>query len=203
MNLSANALSIPRRWVLFVSLALALSLLLSACGFKLKQAHPFPFNTLYTNVAENTPFGSQLRRLLVANSPGLQLVSTAEDSEVQLIQIAFTRHKRELSLDPRGQVENYELYLQLHFTVTDNQGTELIPPTVLSTTREIPNSPDASHATEMEIDTLFNHMELSLVDRLIRRLSSTEVTQAFEQSQASAQAQPTPPAQPPAAASSF
>lgn len=202
MNLSANALP-TSRWGLLISLALALSLLLSACGFKLKQAHPLPFDTLYTNIAENSAFGSQLRRLLVANSPNLQLVSAAEDAQVQLIQIALTRHQRELSLDPRGQVENYELNLKLHFTVIDNLGTELIPQTVLSITRDIPNTPEASDATAMEIAAMFTHMELSLVDRLIRRLGSTELSDAFERSQAMAKTQPTPTPQPPASASSF
>ena len=111
MTLSAKAISTPR-WVMLVILALALSLLLSACGFKLKQSHNLPFNTLYTNIAENSAFGAQLRRILLTNSPNLRLAPAPEQAEVQLIELSYSRTQRELSLDPNGHVDDYELQLQ-------------------------------------------------------------------------------------------
>lgn len=182
MTLSAKATSTPR-WVMLVILALALSLLLSACGFKLKQSHNLPFNTLYTNVAENSAFGAQLRRILLTNSPNLRLAPAPEQAEVQLIELSYSRTQRELSLDPNGHVEDYELQLQLQFTLIDQLGNTLLAPTTLTITRDIPNSPETVHAKQMEINSLFADMELSLVDRLVRRLSSLEVQQAYERSQ--------------------
>lgn len=182
MTLSAKAISTPR-WVMLVILALALSLLLSACGFKLKQSHNLPFNTLYTNVAENSAFGAQLRRILLTNSPNLRLAPAPEQAEVQLIELSYSRTQRELSLDPNGHVEDYELQLQLQFTLIDQLGNTLLEPTTLTLTRDIPNSPETVHAKQMEINSLFADMELSLVDRLVRRLSSLEVQQAYERGQ--------------------
>ena len=182
MTLSAKAISTPR-WVMLVILALALSLLLSACGFKLKQSHNLPFNTLYTNIAENSAFGAQLRRILLTNSPNLRLAPAPEQAEVQLIELSYSRTQRELSLDPNGHVEDYELQLQLQFTLIDQLGNTLLAPTTLTITRDIPNSPETVHAKQMEINSLFADMELSLVDRLVRRLSSLEVRQAYERSQ--------------------
>lgn len=203
MTLSAKAISTPR-WVMLVILALALSLLLSACGFKLKQSHNLPFNTLYTNVAENSAFGAQLRRILLTNSPNLRLVPAPEQAEVQLIELSYSRTQRELSLDPNGHVEDYELQLQLQFTLIDQLGNTLLAPTTLTITRDIPNSPETVHAKQMEINSLFVDMELSLVDRLVRRLSSLEVQQAYERSQRMQDSSSAPSdQQPPVSARSF
>lgn len=203
MTLSAKAISTPR-WVMLVILALALSLLLSACGFKLKQSHNLPFNTLYTNIAENSAFGAQLRRILLTNSPNLRLAPAPEQAEVQLIELSYSRTQRELSLDPNGHVEDYELQLQLQFTLIDQLGNTLLAPTTLTITRDIPNSPETVHAKQMEINSLFADMELSLVDRLVRRLSSLEVQQAYERSQRTQDSSSAPSdQQPPVSARSF
>lgn len=192
-------------WLKLVLFSLALSLLLalSACGFRLKQSHNLPFNTIYTNVEENSSFGSRLRRLLSVNAPNLHFVSTPEAAEVQLLQLAYRRHLRELSLDPNGEVEDYELHLFMEFSLLDNKGGVLMPPTTLSVIRDIPNNPDNSYAKQIEINTLFDDMELSLVDRLLRRLSAIDVQQAYERS-LQADSQPDlPRSQPPASATSF
>lgn len=203
MTLSAKAISTPR-WVMLVILALALSLLLSACGFKLKQSHNLPFNTLYTNIAENSAFGAQLRRILLTNSPNLRLAPAPEQAEVQLIELSYSRTQRELSLDPNGHVEDYELQLQLQFTLIDQLGNTLLAPTTLTITRDIPNSPETVHAKQMEINSLFADMELSLVDRLVRRLSSLEVQQTYERSQRTQDSSSAPSdQQPPVSARSF
>lgn len=202
MTLSANAVFNPSRVVL-ATLALALSLLLSACGFALKQSHNLPFNTLYTNVAENSAFGAQLRRILLANSPNLRFVSSPELAQAQLIELEHNRSLRELSLDPNGHVEDYELQLRLQFTLVDDKGNALLAPSLLTITRDIPNNPETSAAKQIEIDSLFKDMELSLVDRLIRRLNSNEVQQAYERSQAQDTNLHLPVVQPPASATSF
>lgn len=78
-----------------------------------------------------------------------------------------------------------------------------MPPTTLSVIRDIPNNPDNSHATQMEINALFDDMELSLVDRLVRRLSARDVLQAYEKSIRVESAPELPISQPPASATSF
>lgn len=200
MTLSANATYQRPHWVWLAVLALALSVLLGACGFKPKQSHNLPFNTLYTNVEVNSSFGAQLQRILSANSPSLRLTQTPESAEVQLLQLAYNRHLRELSLDPNGQVENYELQLLMEFTLIDTQGNTLMAPATLSVIRDMPNNPDNSYAKQIEIDTLFNDMELSLVDRLVRRLSSMDVQQAYENSLVIDTERQLPVVQPPASA---
>ncbi len=191
-----------RIWLLLSSMV-ALSLLLSACGFTLKQAHPLPFNTLYTNISDNSAFGSQLRRVLHANSPNLRFVSSPEHAQVQLIQDEMQRYLRELSLDAYGQVENYELKLDLVFSLIDANGDYLLAPTRLISTRDIPNSPNATEAKFQEINALFQSMEMSMIDRLLRRLTAPDVVDAYEASLRSANTDQTPQPQSPASDTSF
>lgn len=201
--LSSPASLLAKRFWLLLTSMVALSLLLSACGFTLKQAQPLPFTTVYTNISENSAFGSHLRRILSVNSPNLRFVSSPEQAEVQLIQDELQRYVRELSLDSYGQVESYELKLELVFSLIDRSGHYLMPPTRLVALRDIPNNPNATDATSQEINSLFHSMEMSLVDRMLRRLTAPDIVQAYEHSLQNPDPDFVPAAQPPASATSF
>lgn len=179
----ANLHSMPffsaRQRVLWVGVCLLALMLLSACGFKLKGATPLPFQVMYTNIPENSAFGSQLRRVLQANTPGLQFVSDPAQAQAQLIQLSNQRLTRELALDPDGQVEEYELTVRLQYQLRDASGHLIIPPTVLQTVRDMPYDPKAVQAKQGEISTLFASMEQSLIDRLVRRLTAPDVAERF------------------------
>lgn len=166
------------RW-LWVGTVLCLVLLISACGFRIKGPNPLPFDTLYTNFSDNSLFGAQLRRVLVASSPNLRFVELDQNPQAQLIQLSNRRHTRELSIDPQGHVEEYELTVVLRFQLLDGAGNIILPPTTLQAVREIPHDPNSVQAKQGEIATLFLAMEQSLIDRLVRRLSSPDVDENF------------------------
>ena len=166
------------RWTL-VGGCLALLALLSACGFHLKTPSPLPFNRLYTNISDNSPFGAQLQRQLKASSPGLQFVSQPEQAQAQLIQLSLQRYTRELSIDPQGQVEDYEPTVNLTFQLLNDQQKMVLPPTTLTTRRDLPYDANAVQAKQSEISSLFLSMEQSLIDQLVRRLTASEVTERF------------------------
>ena len=172
--------AIGPNWVALALGLVLMSLLLSGCGFRLKQAQPLPYNTLYTNINTNTAFGDYLERLLVVNSPQLRLVSSPDQAEVQLIQHELDRAVRELSLDPAGHVENYELRVRLVFSLVNAQGETLLAPTELISLRETPNTPGSTEATHMEINYLFETMEISLVERMLNRISAPEVLNQYQ-----------------------
>lgn len=161
---------------------IALCLFLAACGFRLKGVSPLPFDTLYTNINENSEFGSNLLRAIAASSPGIRFVNTPADAEARLTQLQNTKSLRELSINAEGQVEEYELNLEFVFQLTDNQGHMVLPPTALRSTRELPYDPTVVQAKEGEITMVFREMQQSLVSQIVRRLSSPEVTEAFENS---------------------
>src|SRR5690606_32118098 len=98
---------------------MGLCLLLLACGFRMKGVAPLPFNTLYTNIPENSEFGANLRRAIMASSPATRFVSEPMQAQARLTQLLNHQSLRELSIDPQGQVEEYELNLEFVFQLTD------------------------------------------------------------------------------------
>lgn len=153
--------------------------LLAACGFRLKGATPMPFNTLYTNIAENSAFGAAMRRAIVAASPNTRIVSDPAEAEVRLVQLANRQSSRELSIDADGRVEEYELNLLFSFQLVDAANRVLLPPTTLRATREIPYDDTMVQAKQSEITTVFQQMQQSMVDRVVRHLTAPDVAEAF------------------------
>lgn len=160
--------------------AMALLLALGACGFTLRGVTPLPFDTLYINIPENTRFGSSLRRALQAASPGTKLVNSPNMASASLIEVSSSRSQREVSLTPQGRVEEYELVLTYVFKLTTAGGDILLPDTTLSASRDMPYEEQQVQAKQGEMETLFNSMEQSLVERLLRRLTAPDVSEAFE-----------------------
>src|SRR5690554_2469473 len=102
MHLWTSVVGMPRiathRWLLaFMSIALCLTIL-TACGFRLKGVAPLPFETLYTNIAENSAFGANMRRAIVASSPHTRFVNDPQEAEARLMQLANRQIRRELSI---------------------------------------------------------------------------------------------------------
>lgn len=162
---------------------LAASVLLAACGFRLKGATPLPFTTLYTNIAENSAFGAAMRRAIIASSPRTRIVGDPTQAEVRLLQLANNQRLRELSIDAEGRVEEYELNLEFVFQLVDAAGHLIIPPTTLRATRELPYDDTIVQAKQSEITDVFQQMQQSMVDRVVRLLSAPDVFSAFENAQ--------------------
>lgn len=158
---------------------IALCVLLAACGFRLKGVSPLPFNTIYTNIGENSAFGANIRRAIVASSPHTRFVSEPKQAQARLMQLSNNQSLRELSIDAQGRVEEYELNLVFVFQLTDAQGHIILPPTTLQSVREIPYDDSQVQAKQGEIDTIFQDMQQSLIQRVVRHLASPDVTAAF------------------------
>src|SRR5690606_9407923 len=120
------------------TMCMLLCLALTACGFHLKGVAPLPFDSLYTNIAENSAFGANLRRAVVASSPNTRFVANRKEAQAQLIQLLNVRNLREISIDARGRVEEYELTLEFSFQLLDAAGHIILPPTTLRALREVP-----------------------------------------------------------------
>lgn len=158
---------------------IVLCLMVAACGFRMKGPSPLPFNTLYTNIAENSAFGAAMRRAIVASSPNTRFVPEPKQAQARLIQLSNNQNLRELSIDAQGQVEEYELNLAFTFQLTDTDGRIILPPTTLRATREVPYDPNVVQAKQGEISMVFKEMQQSMVNRVVRLLSAPDVTEAF------------------------
>jgi len=174
--------TVPRgtktRQLLLIGLLFS-ALLLSACGFRLKGVTPLPFDTIYTNIAENSSFGAAMRRAIKAASPNTRFVNDPSQAQVRLLQLANNENLRELAIDAEGRVEEYELNLEFVFQLVDAQGRELLPPTALRATREVPYDDSMVQAKQIEITTIFMQMQQSMVNRVVRHLTAPDVAAAY------------------------
>lgn len=169
------------RWYQAALAAVLLCLVLAGCGFKLRGTKPLPFTTMYTNIDENSRFGAYLRRSLRASSPTLQFVDSTAGPQVTLSQLERTQSQREVSLNAQGQVEEYELTLRLTFQLTTSSGQLLIAPSTLTATRTLPYDEANSQAKAQEMVTLYQDMEAQMVNQLVRRISSDDVINGYNQ----------------------
>ena len=169
------------------ALMLALTILLTACGFRLQGATPLPFERLSITIPDNTQFGADVRRAIRAASPDTVIVSNEPllkgekpNFQAQLQQVSVSRNIREVSLNPQGRVEEYELTLIFTFRLVNARSEIILPDTTLVTVRDLPYDDNVVQAKEGEIATLFEQMQRSMVDRLMRRITSPDVIQTYE-----------------------
>lgn len=160
-------------------LALPCLVLLSACGFHLKNATPLPFKTLFTNINLDSDFGARLRRTVEANSPETRFVERQSEAEVYLHQISDDQNLRQISVNAQGQVDEYELDLNYSFELLDKAGHVLLAPTVLRSVRELPYNVNIVQAKDSEITRTFSDMRNSLIDQILRRMSAPDVQEAY------------------------
>ena len=158
-----------------VVMMLASVLLLSACGFHLRGASEFPFQTIYVAGSETTPFGSALRRNLKSQK-SITLTSDAKDAGVILDILSERPEKVILSLTVRGFVREYTLNSYLTFQVRngsgENQEKLLVPPTTIVVSRVISYNENVVLSKAVEEAALYKDMQGDLVQQIVRRLSA-------------------------------
>ena len=164
---------------------------LAGCGFQLRQAPQFVFDTIVINAPATSPLAAELRktierdgRVRVVTGTLPPLVPPAGAASAPLAppvvvpgRVIFDllkeqREKVVVGLNASGQVREYQLRLRVHFRVRTPQGQELIADTELLQQRDISFSETAVLAKESEEVLLYRDMQSDLVQQLMRRLGA-------------------------------
>jgi LPS-assembly lipoprotein len=166
---------------------MAVAALVSGCGFRLQGTTPLPFDTLLVTIPENTEFGADVRRAIRAASPQTTIVNDPSiPHQAKLQEVQESRTAREVSLNPQGRVEEFELTLRYTFRLVTANDEIILPATTLTAVRDLPFDDRVVQAKEIEEATLFRQMQKSLVPRLLRRISAVDVSQNYAKIQKSA-----------------
>jgi LPS-assembly lipoprotein len=158
------------RRVLLAVLACA-TLVLAACGFKLRGQQTFPFETI--SVPLNTPLGFELKRNIVAANEQTKLVDSIADADAVLSILSEAQEKVILSLNTQGRVREYQLRYRVIYRVSSPKGLDFIAPTSVLLTRDITFN-DQVLAKESEEAQLYREMRSDLVQQIIRRLAAAK-----------------------------
>jgi len=149
------------------------ALAFQGCGFQLRQAPNFVFNTIYIGTAPGSTLGNELKRSIASN--GAVTVAGApapEAAQVVLDVLADQREKVVVGLNASGQVREFQLRTRFRFKVRTPQGKELIPETELLQQRDISFTESAALAKEAEEQLLYRDMQTDIVQQLMRRLAA-------------------------------
>ena len=159
-----------RRLLLTTAAAAALA----GCGFQLRRAPEFAFNTMA--VPAGGGVATELRRTLasVPNVKVLPVGASMNDAQVVLDIIDNSQQKVVVGINAAGQVREFQLRSRLKFRLRTPQGRELIPETELLQTRDVSFNESAVLAKEAEENLLYRDMQTDLVQQLMRRLAAVK-----------------------------
>ena len=146
----------------------------AGCGFQLRQAPSFAFDTIFINAPASSPIAHELRRNLTSDSR-IRVLNTATEQPPPQVILEVPLELREkvvVGLNASGQVREYQLRSRLQFRLRTPQGRELIPDTELLQQRDISFSESLVLAKESEETLLYRDMQSDLVQQLMRRLAA-------------------------------
>lgn len=156
---------------------LAGALFLQGCGWHLRgiQSLPPELQTLYLQTAsDNSDFARSLKRSLKAMD--VELTDSRTGAPYSLTVSAVNQKTRTISTTSAAKVAEYALTSSVTFSVKDQQGDELIAPTLLSVEKSyLYNSTNAVSSYEEEA-LLRREMQRDLIQQLIRRYRAIKPT---------------------------
>ena len=147
---------------------------LAACGFRLRGAPDFSFNSIFVKAQPNSPLARELIRTLKGAGGDINLITdTARITEAEVICniLSEQRERVVVGVNASGQVRELQLRLRLHFSLTGQQGQEYIPNTELLQQRDVSYNESIALSKEGEEALLFRNMQTDLVQQLMRRLA--------------------------------
>lgn len=151
--------------------------LLAGCGFALRQAPKFAFDSVRVSNYENTPVSRALQRALAASdirvlnssSPAAQAAA-----QVVLAVLVDQRERAVVGQTAAGQVRELQLRTRFRFSLSTAAGKSLIESTEMLLERDISFTETAALAKASEEYMLFNDMQGDIVQQVMRRLAAVK-----------------------------
>jgi LPS-assembly lipoprotein len=150
-------------------LALAL---LAACGFQLRGTASLPFETLYLPNA-TSGIALDLKRN-IRSGTGTRVLDDAKGAEAQLQFTEESRRKEILTISAAGRVSEYRLIYRVGFRVSDGKGSDFLPQSTVTLTRDMTYDDAQVLAKETEELLLFRDMQSDMVQQIMRRISTAQ-----------------------------
>lgn len=153
--------------------ALACTVALAGCGFKLRGARTLPFSTIYLSAGSNNALSAELARNIRVGT-STKVVPDREQAAAVLDILGETRDREILSLNAQGRAREYTLRYRLSFKVHDGKGHDFIAPTEIAVQRDIAFNESEVLAKESEEALLYRDMQTDLVQQILRRLAAVK-----------------------------
>lgn len=147
---------------------LALSVMLTACGFHLRQPSPIAFKTIY--IKGSTLINKGLQKALTEQ--GIKVVTDPEEAELQLELLREENEQRILSLSGTGVVREYELYYRVQYRTKMADEATWALPLIMEGRRDYTYNDANLLAKQAEQKLLTESMQTDVLNGIMRRLSA-------------------------------
>jgi LPS-assembly lipoprotein len=150
------------------------SVALVGCGFKLRGAQTYSFETIAVQPNPGGPLVIELRRSFGGAVKVLPLNEPLKNANVVIEILQEAREKTVVGVNSSGQVREFTLRIRVRFRVRTPEGEELVPDTEIMQKRDLSFNETASLAKEAEEALLYRDMQNDLVQQLLRRLAAVK-----------------------------
>lgn len=147
------------------------SLVISGCGFQLKQSAAIPASFGPASISGTDKHSTLYKAIKnVLKQSGISLTETAARHKIIINQV--TNDRRVLSVRTTGKASEYDLTKTLIFSVIDSLGNIIIDAHKLTTNRSYTVTNTDVLGSGLEEDDLKIRMERDLVDRMFRVIAA-------------------------------
>ncbi|MCU0943457.1 MAG: LPS assembly lipoprotein LptE [Hydrogenophaga sp.] len=148
------------------------TLALTGCGFQLRQAPKFAFDSLRLMGNETLPVSQALRRELALN--GLRVVNGAQAAPVTLVVLLDQRERAVVGQTAAGQVRELQLRTRFRFRLQTGDERILIDDTELLLERDLSFNETQVLAKDAEELLLYRDMTNDIVQQVLRRIAAVD-----------------------------
>ena len=160
-------------------LAMPAVALVAACGFQMRGRADLPFESLYVDGMEFSPFAGQLKRA-VERSTSTRLVERPEDAQAVLSLLGEVQERVILAVSGGGRVREFQLRYRVAFKVHDGKGRDWLPTEEVTLLRDLPYDDTQALAREAEAQLLFRDMQSDAVLQVLRRVQALRPSSTFD-----------------------
>jgi len=161
---------VPRRHAVLAAL---FALLLSACGFHLREPLTLPPDLAGVQIVARDPY-SPLAQALTRSleRSGLE-VPESRGPGVALLEILSERWESQaISVDQFGRAQEFTLRYAAVFRLEDGRGEELVPRQIIELSRDYVSLPSDSTGSESEREMLSREMQREMAAAVLRRVDA-------------------------------
>ena len=148
-----------------------LLVLLSACGWQLRDAQIVPANLGSLHLSSNDPHSELITELTRAlNLYGVDVVASAADAQYSVVIVNFRRDRRTGTINPSARVAEYQLNEDVDFLIVSADGSQLVPLSTASVERVYEFNEQDVLASDNEERLVRDGMREEIVRQILNRL---------------------------------
>ncbi|HEY7903100.1 MAG TPA: LPS assembly lipoprotein LptE [Casimicrobiaceae bacterium] len=149
----------------------AMIVALAGCGFHLRGAATYHFDSIYVNAPGAGAFGADLRKAL-ENASTAKLVDDPTKAQVILDITLVVDDKDVLSLSPGGRAREFALQKRVQIRLHDIAGNDWLPSDEIIIRRTYLYDDTERLARQIEENRLVQEMQADAVQQIVRRLQA-------------------------------